>query len=496
MADCPLPPHLDPTNPMATMKALQREIWSRLPAADTELLANHLKKHPTSFATACSGTDSISHWITEGCSFMGLDSSVWSHAFSCEIDSAKVSYIQDQFPNLRKCFSDICSLSAHAAINVLDSHLKPEKVDDVGSIVTGLSCKDLSSLNPFMQFSLGGTAGPKSGKSGYTYSGLKAFLRNHGCDEGIMENVTNLHATPDEDMRSFLDVIMHDLAQLGFSSVAIKLSPHQFGIPHHRFRFYVQFSRKVPLVMLQDAIKLVQGCCSDTMLPIECFMVAEDSAYVKDQLCQRQEGCANNHDHTVIRTAGKKKWKRRKQSCTEASPYLDPIASSKLPWVDCLLDRELQVILETPQAAGRFADASQNSERAGFTDPTPGLVQCIAPGALLWDRLLHRELLGLERLALQGVFPRPETLAKYKNSELNDLAGNGFPAMLVWLIAVATMIMKARVYVKDDEADAIINGSVSSQPQVQTSQDDGQLPRFDEDGRVNSDDECDDDGEQ
>ena len=67
--------------------------------------------------------------------------------------------------------------------------------------------------------------------------------------------------------------------------------------------------------------------------------------------------------------------------------------------------------------------------------------------------------------------------------------------MLVWLIAVATMIMKARVYVKDDEADAIINGSVSSQPQVQTSQDDGQLPRFDEDGRVNSDDECDDDGE-
>ena len=155
---------------------------------------------------------------------------------------------------------------------------------------------------------------------------------------------------------------------------------------------------------------------------------------MKTQLDAKLEACTVKHDATAVRVSGKKEWGERSDAVS--SMYMDPFLAGNWPWVDTLLGRELQVVMEAAPSTGRWVDFSQNPERSTF-DPQPDvglMVQCVTPSGSLWDRVYHRELLGIEALALQGVFVDPATLDKYSNAELHNLAGNAFPAMIVWLL--------------------------------------------------------------
>ena len=158
MPDPPLPKHLDPQDPMATMRAIQKGLWLRIPAAERKLLADDRRKHPSKYCTGCSGTDGIVLWIGEGGRLIGQAPGVgWVHAFSCESDAKKACFIQQQYPDLKKCFSDLSTLAGRRGINSFDSRLRPADVDDVEVIIIGLVCKDISSCNSQMSSHLGGT---------------------------------------------------------------------------------------------------------------------------------------------------------------------------------------------------------------------------------------------------------------------------------------------------------------------------------------------------
>ena len=86
-------------------------------------------------------------------------------------------------------------------------------------------------------------------------------------------------------------------------------------------------------------------------------------------------------------------------------------------------------------------------------------MQCLCPNALLWDRVLHRDVLGIERLAIQGVFVDPCTLENYKDSDLNDLAGNAYPCKVVWMLQMCVAMQRAKVRKADWAFDAMLHAT-------------------------------------
>ncbi len=57
---------------------------------------------------------------------------------------------------------------------------------------------------------------------------------------------------------------------------------------------------------------------------------------------------------------------------------------------------------------------------------TVGRVGTVTPGGIKWARRRCRPLCGAEKLSLQGIDIGRIDLSRYSDSELSDLAGNGF----------------------------------------------------------------------
>lgn len=64
-------------------------------------------------------------------------------------------------------------------------------------------------------------------------------------------------------------------------------------------------------------------------------------------------------------------------------------------------------------------------------------VPCILPNSRLWSLKHARPILGIERLALQSIFPCPEN--KHPDNLMSDLAGNAFNACVAGTIFMSAL---------------------------------------------------------
>ena len=120
------------------------------------------------------------------------------------------------------------------------------------------------------------------------------------------------------------------------------------------------------------------------------------------------------------------------------------------PWYGTLSSRHKSEIelLESKMGPAEInnliGDLSQDARDA--FNRHEGRVGCVTPGGLLWHFGLKRPLLGIEKLALQGIFPTEAVMEPFSDSMKSQLAGNAFnapdfTAVFISLMAVARPIM-------------------------------------------------------
>ncbi len=243
-----------------------------------------------------------------------------------------------------------------------------------------------------------------------------------------------------------------------------KISPHRLGIPQQRHRLYVVAIDDA--LADSDTIDRVVALCRQTqsktdteMIQLDTFLLKEGHEVIKTQLdltCEKKflvvsrgtkrKGRIQGDGHCD--GAGVEQWKANqltlvtkkmsvlKGTMWDANNELgDDLMCAASPWYATLTEREKLILrsLESNMANARsitrgggfVADLSQSLERQSH-NTNPAYINCLTPGARLWHMDRNRAILACERLALQGILVKRDTLLAFSNQLGNDLAGNAY----------------------------------------------------------------------
>ena len=302
---------------------------------------------------------------------------------------------------------------------------------------------------------IGSKCGYASKQTGQTWLGCFAYIRKHNPEDLVLENVVNLHAkgkakTDQNETQTMLDRIMKDLAIRNYSSIALKLSPHNFGVPQHRWRWYVVATRVLSLNVLRKEVEgKIPELQTDEMMPVDSFLLAENNPYIQKCLERKLQRKSETYEQVLRKTEGKKKWKKEAKIVDGQRPvtsiYAHALSAISLPWLETICERELQVLLAGNTSTNRWLNLSQKDEMSSFSATECATLQALTPDGLFFDRVLHRPLLAVEGMAFNGVFlNNPETEKRHSEGELQDVGGNAFPGFIVMLLTVALDIAKSK----------------------------------------------------
>ena len=228
-----------------------------LSSADQGVLREHslrMAEHTPVVGTVCSGTDapilvlrSFSRAISRAYSVR----SRFEHAWSCERDAAKRSFLRNMFEGeVRYIFADAIQLGFCDCVeDTLTKSLVRLSDNLVDELFGGFPCQDVSFLNCHNRQNRT-VVRDSTQRTGAVYHGIVKYLRRHrdriSCV--LLENVRGLMARPsrksssdrnDSDDFSNLDHCVHLLNQEGFWVYVALLDPRFFGCPVSRERVWM-----------------------------------------------------------------------------------------------------------------------------------------------------------------------------------------------------------------------------------------------------------------
>ena len=347
-------------------------------------------------------------------------------------------------------------------VNCFHPLLLPTDVPRTRFFSWGFVCVDISSRNHVHGSTNRAENVVESGTglTGGTWKGGLDYLVPGGVESGIAENVKNLAATPtigptsdpkderdkdSKELQTLLDTCQIDLAEKGYSSVAVLASPHECTLPQSRWRALIAFSKKLSLARLERVAAKFEEIKS-TGVPFEldnCLLDPQDELVdgeLHRLLAIKAESVQKNQSD-----AAAEKWKKRDNRSKNSGPpskYADRKLAMQLPWLDTLTVREHAALLGSKPA--RVADVAQHGERttlSGNLDITP----CVTKKVEFWDTLFDRKHLPLEKCLLQGIVLSRWQYNKSDPSFLNRLTGNAYNGPLLLILTLLIWIAEAEL---------------------------------------------------
>ncbi|CAE7458520.1 ZMET5 [Symbiodinium microadriaticum] len=424
--------------------------------------------------TMCSGTDApvlVARALERALRPHGSELS-FQHAFSVEYDVKKQEFLKANFPECPLLFKDCVQMGRKRAWEVLSE--KPQPVpDDVDILVAGFSCKDLSLMNSYRK------ALHEMGQSGATLRGVLDYAERHRPRLILLENVWAILKGNSVGFKQ-VDLVMEGLKARGYAAGYRLLNSCDYFVPQIRHRIWmwaIRLSDKAPrtqeeaetLRQRAEALsQTVEPKFNDILVALEepCALHFEDYMLDDDHPAVRAHfqfvKSQNRAAQVVKKKAGAKQdWTQKYDTHRTGHDYQYDrpyTAVRDADFLQVLNDREKELLNlkcldvmneqgKDPRAFPMLWELSQSVERVPgvrIRRDRQNYATCILPG-ILWHSSRKRWVLGIEKLALQGIFAEDLKDTDFPQKLLGDLAGNAFTtsvcaANLIALLTCSSLV--------------------------------------------------------
>ena len=430
-----------------------KAFWKATPMAE-HLPKTLLEKRVLRIGTMCSGTDApvlvaraLERALKPDGSQLAFD-----HVFSVEFDAAKQEFLKANFPECPALFRDCTQMGRQRAFEVLSR--KPQPVPgNLDILVAGFSCKDLSMMNSYRKTL------QEMGQSGSTLRGVLDYVERYRPKLILLENVWAIAKSNEVGFRQ-VDLVLEGLKARGYAAGYRLMNSCDYFLPQIRHRIWmwaIRISESSP--SSSEGSKVVHEKAELATLEVE-------SKY-NDILVALEEPCALHFedymlddDHPTVRAhfqwmksrerksvfkkkrGAKQDWLEKYDNHRTRNDYQYDRPYTAVrdgDFLQVLNEREKELIDlkcldimneqgKDPRVVPMLWELSQSVDRV------PGVrvrrdrqnyASCILPG-MLWHSSRHRWVLGIEKLALQGIFAEDLKDTDFPQKLLGDLAGNAF----------------------------------------------------------------------
>lgn len=423
-------------------------------------------------ASLCSGSEVLSvamGALSSAFQEQGIELRVFV-PLACEIEPNKRQWIQKVQDELHPMFSegmcvfdDITCLSSGKAWCQRHSEYCAVK-EQFDGLMCGFSCRDLSRMNPNRAklASLVFSSSASPGKTNDTFTGALEFIGEHNPEFIGLENSDTLD---DADHAIGLDILLQNLAEMGYDVQAFLIDCQEYALPQARKRVFVvgvkRPARRLKIANFSAFFNKYKGLLESFKMEgpdLRHVLLGEDNEFVrKELLAKLSKGMPKGWDSSTI-DAHRREWSRsgmRWQACKASKNDKDS------PWFGTLAARKKDTLAFNQHTNKKQpfrligCDIGQSIARASTTvlnakgqviSPT------LLPGSCLWlsieedvniPHAVHRPLLGVEALTLQGwpiLDPRWLNLAQSVDNSFHlDLAGNAFPGTVI-IALIASLV--------------------------------------------------------
>jgi hypothetical protein len=193
-------------------------------------------------------------------------------------------------------------------------------------------------------------------RSGEAWGGCAAYERVHRPDLSLYENVAAIDKKQAGGMTN-LDFVKQELAGLQKNTIVFKYTPTQFGVPQDRHRVCILATHHLNGPELRDVGKILDTQLvlndDEEVLPLDTFLLPKAHEYLGAVLDQRLKAKASKK---TVEPKGAPTWTGAKTGVkgkTRAGPKVsscfasDPVLAARCPWLDCLTDREHNILIAT-----------------------------------------------------------------------------------------------------------------------------------------------------
>jgi len=323
---------------------------------------------------------------------------------------------------------------------------------DIDLLFAGFSCKDLSSMNSYRKTLA------EMGTSGSTLRGVLDYVERYRPRMVLLENVWAIAKANQIGFRQ-VDLVMEGLRARGYASGYRLLNSCDYYVPQIRHRIWMwgiridgaptgpgkeaevmacaeRASRSVAPRFDAILTALEEPCA----LHFEDFMLDDDHPDVRahfELMSSKQRASVTTKKKGVKRDWTQKYGNHRTENDYQYErPYTGVRDAEFLqvlnPRERELLDLKCLDVLneqgKDPRSVPMLWELTQSVERVPGTRvrrDRQNYATCILPG-MLWHSSRHRWVLGIEKLALQGVFASDLIDTNFSQKILGDLAGNAF----------------------------------------------------------------------
>ncbi|CAJ1339339.1 unnamed protein product, partial [Effrenium voratum] len=422
-------------------------------ADDMGLPKSLLQKQVLRIGTMCSGTDApvlVARALEKELRACGSEVS-FQHAFSVEFDAAKQEFLKANFPDCPLLFRDCTQMGRKRAFEVLSRQPQPVP-GDLDILVAGFSCKDLSFMNSYRKTL------QEMGQSGSTLRGVLDYAERYRPRLILLENVWAIAKSNSCGFRQ-VDLVMEGLKARGYAAGFRLLNSCDYFLPQIRHRIWMWAIRidaapdesalsEAARERAELATRQVESKYNDILVALEepCALHFEDYMLDDDHPIVRAhfQWMKSLQRRSVLKKkrGAKLDWTEKYDSHRTRNDYQYDrpyTAVRDADFLQVLNERErelldlkcLDVMNEQgkdPRTVPMLWELSQSVERV------PGVrvrrdrqnyATCILPG-MLWHSSRHRWVLGIEKLALQGIFAEDLRDTNFPQKLLGDLAGNAF----------------------------------------------------------------------
>jgi len=429
---------------------------TQMPFARGQLPKVLLQKQVLRVGTMCSGTDSpalVTKALQKALASMSGsgDHVSFEHVFSVEFDPAKQEFLKANFPNCPHLFQDCKQMGRKRAFDVLTG--EPQQIPGgLDVLVAGFSCKDLSMMNSYRKTL------SEMGSSGSTLRGCLDYAERYRPRLILLENVWAIAKANTCGFRQ-VDLVMEGLKARGYAAGYKLMNTCDYYLPQIRHRIWmwaIRIDEHLPpnaggsehLARMEWATRrieprfneILRGLEEPCSLHFDDYMLEDDNpeirAYIQLMKAKGRRCVMNKKKGAKLDWTQKYDSHRTGHDYQYERPYT---AVRDAEFLKVLNEREtelvdlkcLDILNEQgfdPRTHPMLWELSQSVERVPGTRvrrDRQNYATCILPG-MLWHSSRHRWVLGIEKLALQGIFAEDLLDTDFSQKLLGDLAGNAF----------------------------------------------------------------------
>lgn len=437
---------------------------------DQQLPAVLFQKKTLRIGTMCSGTDApilVARGLQRALSSLSSELS-FEHVFSVEYDASKQEFLKANFPDCPRLFQDVTQMGRKRAFDVLSG--QPQDVPgNLDILVAGFSCKDLSMMNSYKKTLM------EMGTSGLTLKGVLDYAERYRPRLILLENVWAIAKANSCGFRQ-VDLVIEGLKARGYAAGYRLLNSCDYFLPQIRHRIWmwairidvdgklqnliadpaeiVAMSEKATVAVASKFNKILLGLEEPCALHFEDYMLDDDHpdvrAYIQSMKAKQRRNVRTK------KKGAKRDWTEKYDSHRTGHDYQYErpyTAVRDAEFLQLLNDREkelldlkcLDVLNEQgkdPRTVPMLWELTQSVERVPGTRvrrDRQNYATCILPG-MLWHSSRHRWVLGVEKLALQGIFAEDLLDTNFSQRLLGDLAGNAFTTTVCAANLIAALI--------------------------------------------------------